>query len=40
MACVLGNIMFNLANAVSRLPGAPKPIPASAVGLQQFQARQ
>jgi tRNA(Arg) A34 adenosine deaminase TadA len=37
-AYMIGNIMFNLANPVSGLPGAPKPIPASAVGLQQFQA--
>ena len=36
-AYMIGNIMFNLANPVSGLPGAPKPIPASAVGLQQFQ---
>jgi tRNA(Arg) A34 adenosine deaminase TadA len=36
-AYMIGNIMFNLANQVSGLPGAPKPIPASAVGLQQFQ---
>jgi hypothetical protein len=35
---MIGNIMFNLANPVAGLPGAPKPIPASAVGLQQFQA--
>jgi tRNA(Arg) A34 adenosine deaminase TadA len=37
-AYMIGNIMFNLANPVSGLPGAPKPIPGSAVGLQQFQA--
>jgi tRNA(Arg) A34 adenosine deaminase TadA len=37
-AYMIGNIMFNLANPVSGLPGAPKPIAASAVGLQQFQA--
>ena len=37
-AYMIGNIMFNLANPVAGLPGAPKPIPASAVGLQQFQA--
>lgn len=35
-AYMIGNIMFNLANPVSGLPGAPKPIPASAVGLPQF----
>jgi hypothetical protein len=29
--------MFNLANPVAGLAGAPKPIPASAVGLAQFQ---
>jgi tRNA(Arg) A34 adenosine deaminase TadA/ferredoxin len=37
-AYMIGNIMFNLANPVAGLPGAPKPIPASAVGLTQFQA--
>jgi tRNA(Arg) A34 adenosine deaminase TadA len=37
-AYMIGNIMFNLANPVSGLPGAPEPIAASAVGLQQFQA--
>jgi hypothetical protein len=37
-AYMIGNIMFNLANPVSGLPGAPIPIPASAVGLQQFKA--
>jgi tRNA(Arg) A34 adenosine deaminase TadA len=37
-AYMIGNIMFNLANPVSGLPGAPIPIPASAVGLQQFSA--
>jgi len=42
-AYMIGNIMFNLANRVSgppgasSLPGAPIPIPASAVGLQQFK---
>ena len=37
-AYMIGNIMFNLSNPVAGLPGAPKPIPASAVGLAQFQA--
>jgi len=37
-AYMIGNIMFNLANPVSGLPGAPIPIPASEVGLQQFKA--
>src|SRR5205807_6636009 len=37
-AYMIGNIMFNLANPVAGLPGAPKPIPASAVGLAQLQA--
>jgi tRNA(Arg) A34 adenosine deaminase TadA len=38
-AYMIGNIMFNLANRVAGgLPGAPTPIPASAVGLQQFKA--
>ena len=37
-AYMIGNIMFNLANPVAGLPGAHKPIPASAVGLTQFQA--
>jgi tRNA(Arg) A34 adenosine deaminase TadA len=36
-AYMIGNIMFNLANPVAGLAGAPKPIPASAVGLAQFQ---
>jgi tRNA(Arg) A34 adenosine deaminase TadA len=36
-AYMIGNIMFNLANPVAGLPGAPKPIPASAVELPQFQ---
>jgi len=36
-AYMIGNIMFNLANPVAGLPGAPKPIPASAVELAQFQ---
>jgi ferredoxin len=37
-AYMIGNIMFNLANRVTGgLPGAPTPIPASAVGLQQFK---
>jgi tRNA(Arg) A34 adenosine deaminase TadA len=35
-AYMIGNIMFNLANPVSGLPGAPKPIAASAVGLQRL----
>ena len=35
---MIGNIMFNLANPVSGLPGAPIPIPASGVGIQQFKA--
>jgi tRNA(Arg) A34 adenosine deaminase TadA len=35
-AYMIGNIMFNLANPVSGLPGAPIPIPAAATGLQQF----
>jgi tRNA(Arg) A34 adenosine deaminase TadA len=37
-AYMIGNIMFNLANPVSGLPGAPIPIPASVVGIQQFKA--
>ena len=37
-AYMIGNIMFNLANPVAGLPGAPKPIPASALGLTQFNA--
>src|SRR6266567_2297171 len=37
-AYMIGNIMFNLANPVSGLPGAPIPIPASGVGIQQFKA--
>jgi hypothetical protein len=39
-AYMIGNIMFNLANRISGsgLPGAPTPIPASEVGLQQFKA--
>ena len=37
-AYMIGNIMFNLANPVAgSLPGAPIPIPASEVGLQQFK---
>ena len=36
-AYMIGNIMFNLSNPVAGLPGAPKPIPASAVELAQFQ---
>jgi len=36
-AYMIGNIMFNLSNPVAGLPGAPKPIPASAVELTQFQ---
>jgi tRNA(Arg) A34 adenosine deaminase TadA len=35
-AYMIGNIMFNLANPVSGLPGAPIPIPASTIGLSQF----
>jgi tRNA(Arg) A34 adenosine deaminase TadA len=39
-AYMIGNIMFNLANRISGsgLPGAPTPIPASEVDLQQFKA--
>jgi tRNA(Arg) A34 adenosine deaminase TadA len=35
-AYMIGNIMFNLANPASGLPGAPIPIPASTIGLPQF----
>jgi tRNA(Arg) A34 adenosine deaminase TadA len=35
---MIGNIMFNLANHVSGVPGAPIPIPASEIALEQFKA--
>jgi tRNA(Arg) A34 adenosine deaminase TadA len=34
---MIGNIMFNLANHVSGVPGAPIPIPASEIGLEHFK---
>jgi tRNA(Arg) A34 adenosine deaminase TadA len=36
-AYMIGNIMYNLANRVGKLPGAPVPIAASEIGLKQFQ---
>jgi tRNA(Arg) A34 adenosine deaminase TadA len=38
-AYMIGNIMYNLANRdrVSKLPGAPVPIPASEIGFEEFK---
>jgi tRNA(Arg) A34 adenosine deaminase TadA len=36
-AYMIGNIMYNLANRIGKLPGAPVPIPASEIGLAQFK---
>jgi tRNA(Arg) A34 adenosine deaminase TadA len=36
-AYMIGNIMYNLANRVGKLPGAPVPIPASEIDLNQFK---
>jgi tRNA(Arg) A34 adenosine deaminase TadA len=36
-AYMIGNIMYNLANRIGNLPGAPVPIPASEIGLTQFK---
>jgi len=36
-AYMIGNIMYNLANRIGKLPGAPVPIPASEIGLPQFK---
>jgi tRNA(Arg) A34 adenosine deaminase TadA len=36
-AYMIGNIMFNLANRNGGVPGAPIPIPASEIGLDQFK---
>ena len=36
-AYMIGNIMFNLANRSGGVPGAPIPIPGSAVGLREFK---
>jgi tRNA(Arg) A34 adenosine deaminase TadA len=35
-AYMIGNIMYNLANRIGKFPGAPVPIPASEIGLPQF----
>ena len=37
-AYMIGNIMYNLANRVGTLPGAPVPIPASEIDLEEFKA--
>jgi tRNA(Arg) A34 adenosine deaminase TadA len=37
-AYMIGNIMYNLANRIGPLPGAPIPIPGSVIGLAQFNA--
>ena len=36
-AYMIGNIMYNLANRIGKLPGASLPIPASEIGLTQFK---
>jgi tRNA(Arg) A34 adenosine deaminase TadA len=36
-AYMIGNIMYNLANRVGALPGAPVPIPGSEIGVPQFK---